>query len=221
MTSHAAQGSRKRAKRENESFLWQLYELEVAELLSTLEPGATIQHDEKVDGLVSQTKRQLDALVTGTFAGQPLRIAIEAKRHARPVEIGTIDAFVGKLLDIGVEWGILYSYGGFQLGARSRAANAHNPRVGLVHLHSEPETPEVPEAPEGPETHHLLARSEAVLVVEIDPLTGQGAPNTAQFNAYEYDGFLSGHGYLYRELYWDEGDLSDGWLDPDSGPPLA
>ncbi|MGX1760378.1 restriction endonuclease [Streptomyces lydicus] len=78
--------------------------------------------------------RQLDALVQGQLAGQPVSIAIEAKRYGRSVSIGTVDEFIGKMLDVGCDRGVLYAAGGFTDGALARASNARNPAVGCVHL---------------------------------------------------------------------------------------
>jgi hypothetical protein len=84
--------------------------------------------------LVSGATRQLDALVRGQVVGQDIAIAVEAKRYKRPVSIGTIDEFVGKLLDVGCDRGVLYAAGGFSEAALSRASNARNPGIGCVHL---------------------------------------------------------------------------------------
>ncbi|MCX4641786.1 restriction endonuclease [Streptomyces sp. NBC_01446] len=119
-----------RAKKEP----WQDFEGEVAELVEGLDSGAFVEQDAHIPGLVSGTLRQLDALVRGQVVGQNITIAIEAKRYKRPVSIGTIDEFVGKLLDVGCDRGVLYAAGGFTEGALSRASNARNPGIGCVHL---------------------------------------------------------------------------------------
>ncbi len=48
--------------------------------------------------------------------------------------MGTIDEFVGELLDVGCDRGVLYAAGGFSEAALSRASNARNPGIGCVHL---------------------------------------------------------------------------------------
>ncbi|MGW6580015.1 restriction endonuclease [Streptomyces globisporus] len=113
---------------------WQHFEQEVAELVESLDSGATVEPDAHLTGLVSGATRQLDALVRGQVVGQDITIAIEAKRYKRPVSIGTIDEFVAKLLDVGCDRGVLYAAGGFSEAALSRASNARNPGIGCVHL---------------------------------------------------------------------------------------
>ncbi|MFF3732724.1 restriction endonuclease, partial [Streptomyces sp. NPDC002476] len=111
---------------------WQHFEQEVAELVESLDSGATVEPDAHVTGLVSGATRQLDALVRGHVVGQDITIAVEAKRYKRPVSIGTIDEFVGKLLDVGCDRGVLYAAGGFSEAALSRASAARNPGIGCV-----------------------------------------------------------------------------------------
>jgi hypothetical protein len=79
--------------------------------------------------------------VTGTVAGIDLSVAVECKRHSRAVDVGVVDQFIGKLLDIGADRGVLYSYSGFTSPAVLRCERAMNPNVLAVAL----ETPEVVE----------------------------------------------------------------------------
>ncbi|MFJ1957311.1 hypothetical protein ACIOGT_27840 [Streptomyces microflavus] len=72
---------------------WQHFEQEVAELVESLDSGATVEPDAHVTGLVSGATRQLDALVRGQVIGQGITIAIEAKRYKRPVSIVSCPEF--------------------------------------------------------------------------------------------------------------------------------
>ena len=67
--------------------------------------------------------REIDVLVTGSFAGHPMRIAIECKNHRSPVGVGLIDAFIGKLKDVGIPYqqGIFITTSGFEGNAVPRA----------------------------------------------------------------------------------------------------
>lgn len=114
--------------------LWQRYEQSVRTMLSTLDPAAKVTHNEHVTGCLSGKKRQIDVLATGTVVGQEMTVAVECKRHGRPVNIQLVDQFIGKLLDIGAERGILYSFGGFTSSAVSRAIGSSNPHVLTVAL---------------------------------------------------------------------------------------
>jgi hypothetical protein len=95
--------------------LWRRYELSVRKLLASVDPTASVRHNHHVPGRLSGSLRQVDVWVTGTVAGIDLNVAVECKRHRRAVDVSTVDQFVGKLLDIGADRGVLYSYSGFQV----------------------------------------------------------------------------------------------------------
>ncbi|MFJ3204495.1 restriction endonuclease [Streptomyces sp. NPDC086989] len=129
----AGHGQPKKKKPEDAAF-WLAYEKRVAALVKAIDADASITHNEMHLGELSGVPRQIDALAEGLIAGQKLRVVIEAKCYGRRVSIGTVDEFIGKLLDLGAERGILYAAGGFTQGAVARAERALNPRVGLEHL---------------------------------------------------------------------------------------
>lgn len=68
-------------------------------------------------------KREIDVLLTSYVAGYPVNIAIECKNKAEPTEIEDIDAFIGKLDDVGIpcQHGIFISASGYTSGAIDRA----------------------------------------------------------------------------------------------------
>jgi Restriction endonuclease len=104
----------------------------VAQVLSTLDAHAEVVHNQRVQGELSGGPRQVDVLARGRVVGQPITVAVECKRHQRPMDVGVVDQFVGKLLDIGADRGVLYSYSGFTEGAARRAMSARNPSVVTV-----------------------------------------------------------------------------------------
>lgn len=71
-------------------------------------------------------KREIDVLVSGSLGGYPVRIAIECKNEKRPVGAPKVDAFVGKLMDVGIplQHGIFVSASGYTNGAVARAQSA-------------------------------------------------------------------------------------------------
>lgn len=73
--------------------------------------------------------RQIDVLARGLVAGVEITLVVECKLYQRPVAIGDVDQFVGKLIDIGADRGILYSGSGFTGGAAARALGAVSPAV--------------------------------------------------------------------------------------------
>jgi hypothetical protein len=70
--------------------------------------------------------REVDVLISGSLTGYPVRIAIECKNYGQTVDVETIDAFVGKLDDIGIprQHGIIVTVKGFSSGALKRASTA-------------------------------------------------------------------------------------------------
>ncbi|MGK3206740.1 restriction endonuclease [Amycolatopsis sp. MEPSY49] len=119
--------------------LWERYEISIQEMLSGLDRAASVLHNAQVPGRLSQIARQVDVWVTGTVIKQEISIAVECKRRQRPVDVQIIDAFIGKLLDIGADRGVIYSYSGFSDGANMRAHAPQSPGVLAVAL----ETPQI------------------------------------------------------------------------------
>jgi hypothetical protein len=154
--------------------LWQVYEREVKTLLASMDDNATVVHNESIIGRLSGKSRQVDVLAVGMVVGQKISIAVECKRYHRSIGIGVVDQFVGKLLDLGVERGVLYSYLGFTGPAVSRAFGAVNPSVLPVAL-------QVPEGAPEKETA-LLYR--ALAVGPVDPIWPD------EFDMPEYRHFL-------------------------------
>ncbi|MFF3122630.1 restriction endonuclease [Streptomyces sp. NPDC057908] len=128
------EGDSERRRPRSTRHRWREYEQEVATLVDSLDAGTAVQHNRYVMGRISGVRRQLDAVVEGHLAGQHVSIVIEAKLYRRNVSIGTVDEFIGKMLDVGCDRGVLYAAGGFTDGALSRASNARNPAVGCVLL---------------------------------------------------------------------------------------
>jgi len=70
--------------------------------------------------------REIDVLLKGSIAGYPLRMAIECKNWGESVGIEIVDAFVGKLIQVGIPppLGIIVSTQGFTVPAKNRAQEA-------------------------------------------------------------------------------------------------
>jgi hypothetical protein len=110
---------------------WQLYEQQVEKLLAGLNDGR-VGRNVKRPGILSGQARQIDVLAEGTLVGEPVSIVVECKRYKKKrIGIDLVESFVGKLLDLGVGRGIMYSYAGFTKDAYLRAVGALNPRVTL------------------------------------------------------------------------------------------
>jgi hypothetical protein len=114
--------------------LWRKYEQAVRLLLAAMDPNAEVVHNAMIAGRLSGVLRQVDVLARGTVVGLEISVAAECKRYARAIGIGAVDQFVGKLLDLGAERGVLYSYSGFSAAAVRRAFGSSSPNVLLAAL---------------------------------------------------------------------------------------
>jgi hypothetical protein len=108
---------------------WRQFETQVQKMLSALDPMASVEHDVSVPGDLSGTLRQVDVMIKGTVADQTITIAVECKRYARPLGIGAVDEFAGKLLDVGADRGVLFALNGLTDPAVRRARGAKVPRI--------------------------------------------------------------------------------------------
>lgn len=103
---------------------WARYEKDVLGILDEID-DSTLSHNEKLTGKLSGTGRQIDVLIEGSVAGSPITIVVECKHYAKPLGIGKIDEFAGKLADLQAERGILYALNGLTGPARARADGAY------------------------------------------------------------------------------------------------
>ncbi len=86
-----------------------------------LAPDAEVHHDVKLEGRATGRKRQVDVLVTQQVGQYEIRIVIECKDHARPVDVKGVETFYGQLDDVGGQKGVLVCPSGFTGTAKSRA----------------------------------------------------------------------------------------------------
>ncbi|MDX3101623.1 restriction endonuclease [Nonomuraea angiospora] len=128
---------------------WRTYEEQVAQLLAAFDVEAEVIHNKRIEAKLSKVVRQVDVWARGTIIGQEIVIAVECKLKSRPLEIGAVDEFVGKLLDLGVDRGVLYSASGLTPNAVYRASAASNPSVIPVSLMPAPGPRGVPGLPIG------------------------------------------------------------------------
>lgn len=109
---------------------WKIFEKDVANLVARLDTGtSSVTHDARLMGVNSKVERQVDVLVEGTLNSMPISIAIECKKYGRSIDVGDVDAFIGKLHDLAVDKGSFYIYNGASAGARTRASSARHPAV--------------------------------------------------------------------------------------------
>jgi restriction endonuclease len=123
---------------ERHSPAWKAYEEQIAQLVASLDSTAEVTHNKRIEARLSNATRQVDVWVCGKIIGQDITIAVECKMTSRPLEIGAIDEFVGKLLDLGAERGIIYSASGMTPSAVRRAEGATSPSVIPISLEAAP-----------------------------------------------------------------------------------
>ena len=113
---------------------WKLFEATIAELIEDLDENAEVERDVTMLGRLSGTRRQVDVLIRGSIGGEVIVIAVECKCYSRRLGIGSVDEFAGKLLDIGVDRGILFGLSGVTGPAKRRADGAVQPRITIGDL---------------------------------------------------------------------------------------
>lgn len=81
-------------------------------------------------------KREIDILITASIAGYSVQIAIECKNERKPIDAPYIDAFVGKLLYVGIptKQGVFIATSPYTKGARQRAEIANITLLNLTGL---------------------------------------------------------------------------------------
>lgn len=93
----------------------------VAAIQKQLAPTAVVEHDVKLMGKITETHRQIDVLVKQKIGQYEMRIAIECKDYAKPVDVKGVEEFHGLLEDVGVEKGAMVCPAGFSVTAKKRA----------------------------------------------------------------------------------------------------
>ena len=97
------------------------FEQLVARIQQQLAPSAEVLHDVKLEGYATGRKRQVDVLVTQQVGQYDIRIVIECKDYARPVDVKGVEEFYGLLDDVGGQKGVLVCPSGFTDTAKARA----------------------------------------------------------------------------------------------------
>lgn len=102
---------------------WKKLEHLAAEIQAQLSPRSTISHNVKIPGKSSGTDRQVDVLIEDRIGQFPIRIAIECKDHATPVDVNVVGEFHSVLQDTRISKGVLVCPGGFTKSALQLAGS--------------------------------------------------------------------------------------------------
>jgi hypothetical protein len=84
---------------------------------------AKIQRNVRLPSRSGVRDRQIDVMIDVSLPGLgEVRIVVDAKRYAAPVDAPDVEAFTGYVTDVGAKMGVLVTNTGFTEGAKSRAA---------------------------------------------------------------------------------------------------
>jgi hypothetical protein len=100
---------------------WLYYELQIHQLLSYEFPTATVVHNVKVKGKMSQKDRQLDVVLLTGKNNTNFGIAECKYLKNRNIDVTKIDALIGKMKDVGAKFGILVTTGKYSQPAKRMA----------------------------------------------------------------------------------------------------
>lgn len=93
----------------------------VAAIQKQLAPASEVQHNVKLDGRRSGTKRQIDVLVSQKIGQYEIKIVIDCKDYKNPVDVKGVEEFHGLFTDVGAQKGVLVCPAGFSKAAKWRA----------------------------------------------------------------------------------------------------
>lgn len=106
---------------DKEEPVWRELEYLVVMIQKQLSPNASVQHNVMLDGIDSETKRQIDVLVEQNIGQYTMRIVIDCKDYSKPVDVKGIEEFHGLVQDVRAHKGALVCPSGFTKAALKRA----------------------------------------------------------------------------------------------------
>jgi hypothetical protein len=86
---------------------WEQLEHLIVTIQQQLSPDATVSHNVKLDGVDSETKRQIDVLVEQNIGQYRMRIVIDCKDYSKPVDVKGVEEFHGLVQDVRAQKGAL------------------------------------------------------------------------------------------------------------------
>tara|TARA_R110000744_G_scaffold36034_3_gene83226 strand:+ start:110235 stop:111089 length:855 start_codon:yes stop_codon:yes gene_type:complete len=107
---------------------WRSFEQDIFGELKVRYKDAEVLHDVKLEGRLSDVKRQADIVLRRKKFGREIVTVFEAKFYSKKVDVKDVDSFVGFLDDVGADQGVLYTNVGFSDAAKRRA-EAASPRI--------------------------------------------------------------------------------------------
>lgn len=96
---------------------WKKLEYLVVSIQQQLSPNASVKHNVMLDGVDSETKRQIDVLVEQNVGQYTIRIVIDCKDYSKPVDVKGVEEFRGLVQDVRAHKGALVCPSGFTKSA--------------------------------------------------------------------------------------------------------
>jgi len=104
---------------------WQEYESQIFELLKLKFPNSNIDFNQKIEGLFSKRKRQIDILVSEKVLNKDIRIVIDCKKFSKKIDVKAVESFIGFSEDCCAHIGIMITNEGYTESAKKRVENYH------------------------------------------------------------------------------------------------
>lgn len=110
------------------------YENGVADVLAAiLGDQATVERNVHLQGRLSGRSRQIDIAVEGpVFGGGSMIMIVDCKRYAKPVDVKTVEEFIGLVSDVGADFGLLVTTEGISTAGRLRAQAERGIKLDLL-----------------------------------------------------------------------------------------
>ncbi|MFB9902873.1 restriction endonuclease [Allokutzneria oryzae] len=112
---------------------WLAYEEHIAQVAVASNPWIVSAHQGVVHNGTARG-RQTDVVLVGVLSHKQILVPVECKHRKRPVGIGVVEEFIGTLLDLNLDGGVLVSSSGFTEPARLRAQRSSSPAILLRHV---------------------------------------------------------------------------------------
>lgn len=103
---------------------WKKFEELVAKIQRDFSPGAIVTLDDRIEGIITETKRQVDISIRQNVGQYSILIAIDCKDLSVPVNVKGVEEVIGLVQDIGANKGAIVSASGFTSTAIKRGEKA-------------------------------------------------------------------------------------------------
>jgi hypothetical protein len=115
---------------------WRQYEAHIYEKLTEMAgDAAMVKFDQKLHGRFTEIDRQIDVLITGSFAGEvesDVTAIVDCKCYTRNIDVTHVEAFIGLAEDVNADLGLLITNTGFSPAATRRAEHGRGIRLRVI-----------------------------------------------------------------------------------------